>query len=92
MATRKTKIRPRPAAANDAGPIGDAHDEKYNQLRMALEAADIGLWDWDLSSNRIAMSANMKTLLEIGERGRTNPSRRSCRSFIPTTGPGSSTP
>ena len=70
IATRKTKIRPRAAAAKAAGPIGDTQGERHNQLRMALEAADIGLWDWDLPSNRIVMSANMKTLLEIGNGGR----------------------
>ncbi len=41
-------------------------DEKYNQLQQALEAADIGIWDWELDSDRVMMSENMKRLLDIG--------------------------
>lgn len=52
------------------GSDGAKGDEKYKHMRMALEAADIGLWDWDLDTNRMAMSASMKTLLEIGRAGR----------------------
>lgn len=40
---------------------------------MALEAADIGLWDWDIRTDRIAMSANMKTLLDVREAGEDAP-------------------
>jgi signal transduction histidine kinase len=52
-----------------SGPGSTYGEEKYNQFRMALEAADIGLWDWELDSNRIVMSATMKTLLDIGNGG-----------------------
>jgi signal transduction histidine kinase len=40
-------------------------DERYRQLHLALEAADIGIWDWELDSNRVVMSDNMKKLLDI---------------------------
>jgi len=40
-------------------------DEKYRQMHLALEAADIGIWDWDLQSNRVVMSDMMKRLLDI---------------------------
>jgi len=69
MADRKRETGPKPARW---GPVdrGAAHgDDKYIQLIQALEAADIGIWDWDLASNRIEMSANMKRILGIGNGG-----------------------
>lgn len=65
MATRGTKSG-RKAAASVADEMGGIQgDEKYNHLHLALEAADIGIWDWELSSNRMLMSDNMKKLLDI---------------------------
>ena len=40
-------------------------EEKYSQMYLALEAADIGIWDWELGSNRVIMSDTMKRLLDI---------------------------
>ncbi len=40
-------------------------EERYSQMHLALEAADIGIWDWDLGSNRVIMSDTMKRLLDI---------------------------
>ena len=42
-------------------------DERYRQVVQALEAAGIGIWNWELASNRIAMSANMRKILKIGK-------------------------
>ncbi|HUU05109.1 MAG TPA: PAS domain-containing protein, partial [Patescibacteria group bacterium] len=69
MATRNKKGSREIKYWTTSGPDSTFGDEKYSQLRMALEAADIGLWDWELDSNRIVMSANMKRLLDIGNGG-----------------------
>ena len=66
MGTPRTK-KARPAAAPARRrPARARRDERSDQLRQALEAADIGLWDWDLRTDRLMMSANMKALLAIG--------------------------
>ncbi len=59
-AAGRTPARP---AVEAPGVIGD---DKYSQLQQALEAAGIGLWDWDLGTDRVTMSANMRPLLGIG--------------------------
>lgn len=50
----------------DRGEVENWADEKYNQLQQALEAADIGIWDWELESDRVAMSNNMRRFLDLG--------------------------
>ena len=67
MGTTKTARRQTTAARPARKRPSPRSAERYEQLRMALEAADIGLWDWDLRSNRLVMSANMRTLLDIGD-------------------------
>jgi len=69
MESRKKKDNRKIKSLTTSKPDSTFGDEKYSQLRMALEAADIGLWDWELDSNRIVMSANMKRLLDIGNGG-----------------------
>jgi signal transduction histidine kinase len=65
MATKSKQSRCK-VAAQPADEMGSIHgDEKYAHLHLALEAADIGIWDWELSSNRMMMSDNMKKLLDI---------------------------
>lgn len=44
-------------------------EAKVRQLRMALSAAKIGLWDWDLSTGRVMMSESRPAVLRLG-RGR----------------------
>lgn len=39
--------------------------EASRQMHLALEAADIGLWDWDVGTGRVAMSDKMRSLLDI---------------------------
>jgi signal transduction histidine kinase len=51
------------AAAQPAG-AGFASEES-RQVHLALEAADIGLWDWDVGTGRVAMSDKMRSLLDI---------------------------
>jgi signal transduction histidine kinase len=69
MATRNRKSGRGIRAQKTSGSVSMYGNEKYNQLQLALEAADIGIWDWELDSNRIVMSANMKKLLDIGDEG-----------------------
>ncbi len=59
-------------------------DEKYSQMHLALEAADIGIWDWDLDSNRVIMSETMKRLLDID----TGSAAGSYKSFLRAIHPG----
>ena len=69
----QNKKNDRVNAAPAANRIGrNFGDEKYNQLRMALEAADIGIWDWTLASNQIVISANVRKLLDIPNGGSKN--------------------
>jgi signal transduction histidine kinase len=37
------------------------------RLRLALEAADIGIWDWNIKTGRITWSDNMEKLLDLKE-------------------------
>jgi PAS domain S-box-containing protein len=37
------------------------------QLRYALDAADMGTWDWDIASNRVVWSDNLATLHGLPE-------------------------
>jgi signal transduction histidine kinase len=64
-----------PARLGRAAVVGErrigerraAHEaERSRQMHQALEAAGIGIWDWDLGSNRVVMSDTMKSLLEAG--------------------------
>lgn len=59
-------------------------DEKYSQMHLALEAADIGIWDWELGSNRVIMSDTMKRLLDID----TGSAASSYRNFLRAIHPG----
>lgn len=74
MSKRQEAGRREAAAARGTRPSGrTSRDEKYEQLSMALEAAGIGLWDWDLGTDRVAMSPNLKTLLGLGAGGEDIP-------------------
>lgn len=42
-------------------------EEAQNQLTLALEGADLGMWDWDLATQRIVSNARFKELLGIPE-------------------------
>ena len=66
MGTPRTKKGRAAADQAPRRPPRPRRDERSDQLRQALEAADIGLWDWDLRTDRLLMSANMKALLAIG--------------------------
>ncbi len=62
--TMSSKIgtkRPTTATGRMRAAFGD---EEYRQMHLALEAADIGIWDWELGSNRVVMSDKMKQLLD----------------------------
>lgn len=58
-------------------------EEKYKQMHLALEAADIGIWDWQLASNRVIMSDKMKSLLDIEAGTATSSFRKFLRSIHP---------
>jgi signal transduction histidine kinase len=57
--------------------------EEFRQMNLALEAADIGLWDWDLGTNRVAMSDKMKSLLDIGPGSEVGTYRQFLRAIHP---------
>lgn len=40
-------------------------EEAQNQLTLALEGADLGMWDWNLATQRIVSNARFKELLGI---------------------------
>ncbi len=83
METKGTK-RVRSAKARSAtGLPGQAAfgAEEFRQMNLALEAADIGLWDWDLGTNRVAMSDKTKSLLDIGAHGAAGTYRRFLRAI-----------
>jgi PAS domain S-box-containing protein len=62
----KNKKNGRSIVAHATSGTGHTYgDEKYNHLHQVLEAADIGIWDWDLDSDRVIMSDKMKRLLGI---------------------------
>jgi signal transduction histidine kinase len=67
MASATKEKGSRDLAQARSGRENNYGDEKYNQLLLALEAADIGIWDWELESNRVVMSDNMMKLLDIGD-------------------------
>jgi signal transduction histidine kinase len=48
-------------------------EDRYSQLMLALEAADIGIWDWDLETNRVVMSDNMRRILPMDNPGAVIP-------------------
>lgn len=56
---RVLNLRKTPQASLNL-PCGE---DRYSQLMQALEAADIGIWDWDLQTNRLVLSDNMKAIL-----------------------------
>lgn len=47
--------------------------DKYHQLQQALDAADIGIWDWELESDRVIMSDNMRRFLGMDRSKRDVP-------------------
>ena len=57
------KVKAKSSSAQPAG-AGFA-SEASRQVHLALEAADIGLWDWDVGTGRVAMSEKMRSLLDI---------------------------
>lgn len=66
MRAQRTRPRhPLPPAAG-WGKARTYRDDKYEQLYMALEAAGIGLWDWDLDTDRVVLSPNLNELLGLG--------------------------
>ena len=67
MASGTKKNGPKGTAQTRSGRKNSYVDEKYNQLHLALEAADIAIWDWELESNQVVMSDNMMKLLDIGD-------------------------
>ncbi len=61
----KGKQSGRNAKAKAAATPPAFASEASRQMHLALEAADIGLWDWDLGTGRVAMSDKMRSLLDI---------------------------
>lgn len=38
-------------------------EEAYGQLSLAIEASDVGLWTWDLTTDRVEVSAKFRSIL-----------------------------
>ncbi len=54
--TRPTTRKPRPARVRaEETPLG----EKAERLRAALDAADVGTWEWDIASGELLYSPHM---------------------------------
>lgn len=63
----KLQLRAFPSDGSIRGVQGDALYKSEERLRLALEAADIGIWDWNLKTGRITWSDNMEKLLDLKE-------------------------
>src|SRR5579864_3686040 len=57
MKTKKAHVSPPPGTASP--PADPTATEREERLRFALDAADIGTWDWDLRTNRVNWSDNI---------------------------------
>jgi hypothetical protein len=83
MTSKNDKARPQRPALKARRAVSAIGDEKYRQMHLALEAADIGIWDWDLHSNRVVMSDMMKRLLDIGSGSAASSYRNFLRAIHP---------
>lgn len=50
------------------GQKGDELSETYDRLRLATDAADIGIWVWDIKKNTLVWDEKMYQLYEIPKR------------------------
>jgi len=87
MAERNTSRERKIGDSARKGEDAARKEEKHLTLHQALEAADIGIWDWDLASNRIVMSANMKKILEVGSHGAPETFEMFLRTILPEDRP-----
>ncbi|BAY14989.1 multi-sensor hybrid histidine kinase [Anabaenopsis circularis NIES-21] len=55
--------------------IEAAHRQSEERLQLALEASDLGLWDWNLSTGEIYSDLQWKKMLGYEENGVTNVSQ-----------------
>ena len=49
--------------ASERGQVEAALREGADRLRLAVQAADVGLWDWDLRTNRVVYSNEWRSQL-----------------------------
>ncbi|MCP5105593.1 MAG: PAS domain-containing protein [bacterium] len=61
----KLQLREFPENGPVRGAQGEALYKSEERLRLALEAADIGIWDWNIKTGRITWSENMEKLLDL---------------------------
>ncbi len=61
----KLQLREFPEDGSVQGVQGDALYKSEERLRLALEAADIGIWDWNIKTGCITWSDNMEKLLDL---------------------------
>lgn len=52
---------------NDRKQAQLALQESELRLNLALEASNIGLWDWNLQTNKVTFNANWRAMLGYGE-------------------------
>ena len=57
------------AARPDGGAAPEGIGEDHARLRLAVRASGVGLWDWDLTTNRVHFSPEYKRQLGYAETG-----------------------
>ncbi len=87
MAVRNRKNGPAAAAVVTAEKTVSTWDEEYKQLQQALEAADIGVWNWDLNTNQVIMSIKMKEILDLGKGAKNHTFDTFIKAIHPEDGP-----
>ena len=50
-------------------PCEERPEDGSRKLRLAMRAARIGIWDWDLVGNEMNCSARARTILGFSEEG-----------------------
>ncbi len=85
MIEKNNKLKRHPPHENN--PIHhtreDALYKSEERLRLALEAADIGIWDWNIKTGHITWSENIEKLLDL----KSGAFDKSYESFINTIHP-----
>lgn len=59
---RRAEARAKSAAAVARAPARDIRREREDRLQLALEAAEVGIWDWNIATGEVVWSGNMERL------------------------------
>jgi PAS domain S-box-containing protein len=62
------QLRDRAVEAKETAQAAQLETEKYaTKLILAMDAAQMGSWDWDLSTNKIEATIHFKRIFDFGE-------------------------